>query len=677
MFLSRVARPRGKTEKYNAEMVLGSSGRRDLGIEKYAGVLLRDIDSRLPAEQFVDTVRAVGFDFVVLPVQTDSSAPRLLGRVGMLADGSARPPMRPDTHLHTMISEQVSNRIVALVSDTTDRALQLMELEWAAHLTCQACIVPLGFSRNGDGVDGLPDDGCGVATTMLAQMLGTFLHGSGANTSVWVRIPACNRTHENMWEVWNAIRMHCNHPRNLGVLLEVGTSDALEDVEENLRDGMMGEPLRAVIVPLDHEQGDAICRMALERGVQVIVDPSRATGACMPDALRAVHMRLSHIINSKQVSSEEDILEMPYRDYLQAPLQPLQDDLASQTYETFERDSPKYVAYEEAVYHALCSLGHSSGAEGVSVSTREVDVCVVGAGRGPLVSAVLRASVRAEVPTRVVAVEKNRNAVVHVLARAEKEGWDKERVRVVHADMRTWTPDDSYLADILVSELLGSFGDNELSPECLDGAQRFLRPGGCSIPTSYTSFLSPITAAKVWSEVAARDAAISVGSIKNLETPFVVRLHEFREIDAPKPVFSFHHPSKPDLAASAPSEACGGEIAPARAAGQNDRARCNIRFLNAKPYPVVCHGFAGYFTADLWGQTSLSIHPEHHTKDMYSWFPIFFPVLAPFTVEAGGIIELSMFRRSSTCKVWYEWTVSRPVALPMANPSGRSYHVGL
>ena len=28
-----------------------------------------------------------------------------------------------------------------------------------------------------------------------------------------------------------------------------------------------------------------------------------------------------------------------------------------------------------------------------------------------------------------------------------------------------------------MSELLGSFGDNELSPECLDGAQRFLKGG--------------------------------------------------------------------------------------------------------------------------------------------------------------------------------------------------------
>jgi len=30
-----------------------------------------------------------------------------------------------------------------------------------------------------------------------------------------------------------------------------------------------------------------------------------------------------------------------------------------------------------------------------------------------------------------------------------------------------------------VSELLGSFGDNELSPECLDGAQRFLKGQSC------------------------------------------------------------------------------------------------------------------------------------------------------------------------------------------------------
>lgn len=39
--------------------------------------------------------------------------------------------------------------------------------------------------------------------------------------------------------------------------------------------------------------------------------------------------------------------------------------------------------------------------------------------------------------------------------------------------MRDWNAPEK--ADILVSELLGSIGDNELSPECLDGAQKFLK----------------------------------------------------------------------------------------------------------------------------------------------------------------------------------------------------------
>lgn len=44
---------------------------------------------------------------------------------------------------------------------------------------------------------------------------------------------------------------------------------------------------------------------------------------------------------------------------------------------------------------------------------------------------------------------------------------------VVSSDMREWVAPEK--ADIIVSELLGSFADNELSPECLDGAQHFLK----------------------------------------------------------------------------------------------------------------------------------------------------------------------------------------------------------
>lgn len=45
-------------------------------------------------------------------------------------------------------------------------------------------------------------------------------------------------------------------------------------------------------------------------------------------------------------------------------------------------------------------------------------------------------------------------------------------MNIIYGDMRTIELPEK--VDILVSELLGSFGDNELSPECLDGAMRFL-----------------------------------------------------------------------------------------------------------------------------------------------------------------------------------------------------------
>ena len=44
-------------------------------------------------------------------------------------------------------------------------------------------------------------------------------------------------------------------------------------------------------------------------------------------------------------------------------------------------------------------------------------------------------------------------------------------------------------ADILVSELLGSFGDNELSPECLDGAQSFLKRKSSTYIATYALYV--------------------------------------------------------------------------------------------------------------------------------------------------------------------------------------------
>ena len=46
--------------------------------------------------------------------------------------------------------------------------------------------------------------------------------------------------------------------------------------------------------------------------------------------------------------------DIGFLDYLQVPLQPLGDNLESQTYETFERDPVKYARYE--VHWRLASI---------------------------------------------------------------------------------------------------------------------------------------------------------------------------------------------------------------------------------------------------------------------------------------------------------------------------------
>lgn len=62
--------------------------------------------------------------------------------------------------------------------------------------------------------------------------------------------------------------------------------------------------------------------------------------------------------------------------------------------------------------------------------------------------------------------------------------WRGLDVHLISGDMRTL--DIPEKADIFVSELLGSFGDNELSPECLDGAQRHLKGKRIITPLNFT-----------------------------------------------------------------------------------------------------------------------------------------------------------------------------------------------
>jgi protein arginine N-methyltransferase 5 len=277
-----------------------------------------------------------------------------------------------------------------------------------------------------------------------------------------------------------------------------------------------------------------------------------------------------------------------------------------------------------------------------------VTIMVVGAGRGPLVNRALEAADRAKYKVHIYAVEKNPMAIISLYS--QKQEWGN-RVTIIHEDMRSWKADCQ--ADIMVSELLGSFGDNELSPECLDGAQRYLKADGISIPYSYTSFICPVQSPRIFSELLYnRDA--NKPYYANFETPFVVYLHNCFFLAETKPLFTFEHPNF-----STPID--------------------NSRYGEVEftiPTTGTMHGLAGFFEAKLYKDIAISIEPNTHSKNLISWFPMFFPIREPVTLPADSKIKVTFWRCCSSSQVWYEWTMIEPTTLPIHNPTGRSFSIG-
>jgi protein arginine N-methyltransferase 5 len=114
-----------------------------------------------------------------------------------------------------------------------------------------------------------------------------------------------------------------------------------------------------------------------------------------------------------------------------------------------------------------------------------------GAGRGPLIRRALHAAKTAKANVHVVALDKNPNAIVTLRNMIIDEGME-DKVTLIAGDMRHISV-DKLQGDILMSELLGSFGDNELSPECLIPTAKYLKPGGIFIPWSYTNHVLPLS----------------------------------------------------------------------------------------------------------------------------------------------------------------------------------------
>jgi protein arginine N-methyltransferase 5 len=466
------------------------------------------------------------------------------------------------------------------------------------------------------------------------------------------------------WARWARLAVALDYDARVSIALELPPSTEEEGGEEEEEaclaaalDRWFAEPVRVVLVPVAAFVDAAASPEGLLR--PCLPPPARAAlarlldldpavvlcgvGASEPAAARAKRcvQYLSFIAaDARARDGDADAFERPYYDVLQHPLQPLMDNLESAVYETFERDPVKYRLYQRALFEALAT---GAADPPLDAPRRPVVVMVLGAGRGPLVRAALAAARAAKREIELYAIEKNPNALVTLRNLAETD-W-RGLVTVVETDMRVWDP--PRLADLIVSELLGSFADNELSPECIDGAHRLLRPGGVCIPQSYTNFAVPTMTPRIYSTLR------GFGDSKRFEIPYVVKVHNCYHAAAPQACFSFYHPNPDGVDA-------------------DQRRHVLLRFVAESD--AVVHGFTGFFECTLFGSVRMSILPSTHSDDMVSWFPLFFPLQQPVHLRRGDPIEFALWRRTSARKVWYEWCVPDRTALH--NPLGRSYAIG-
>ncbi|KAK4662609.1 hypothetical protein QC763_605040 [Podospora pseudopauciseta] len=527
------------------------------------------------------------------------------------------------------------------------------------------------------------------------------------------------------WDSWHTIRSVCEYSSRLFLALRIPRRVP----EKNLQERWFSEPLhfltigqsifqsnRAGSPTLTKHHQDLINRyMRLKNAPWIILNDvgpnaedlgaARAIKAIeypsLAEASKALQERkpksglneyVSYMKYLERQQPPYTAMETPaltsFQDWLQSPLQPLADNLESATYEVFEGDPVKYDQYEAAIKEAMAEWKILKKPSALGTESEpynpELVCAVAGAGRGPLVTRVLRAAQATNTKIQLWAVEKNQNAFVYLLNKNKRE-WDGQ-VTLVKTDMRGWggpVPRGSSTpckVDILVTELLGSFGDNELSPECLDGIQNHLfQPSGMSIPHSYTAHLSPISTPRLFADIASRESDPHA-----FEIPYVVRLFQL-DFNAQKvpnhprfqQAWEFVHPVGVNRADEFAAEygfgrkyvtPGGGAMYGSNGTNEHNARRCHLTFVC--PTRGVTHGLAGYFESTLYEsqlegggegkRVEISILPDQidrKSKDMISWFPIFFPLKKPLYFPQDAELEVSMWRQTDDTKVWYEWLI--------------------
>ena len=258
-------------------------------------------------------------------------------------------------------------------------------------------------------------------------------------------------------------------------------------------------------------------------------------------------------------------------------------------------------------------------------------------------------------------------------------------MKVIHADARDVRLADlgeafAPGADLLLSELLGSFGDNELSPDIIytvlsNGLLHSVH--GISIPSAYTSYIAPLYAPALHS--AARQFLPGDSSSKSLEQLYVVHMTNVDVLAEARPLFHFEHRGGNS------SNGDGNKYRTVTFSKEDIAQKCSSSTASGS---VEVTGLHTSFECTLYKDVTFSTVPETHSVGMSSWFPGYLPLRIPLVVSLhnNGLVSVSVWRRVDKQRLWYEWCVAisgaahgsggGAVVTEMSNANGRSYFVG-
>ncbi|GMM28586.1 protein arginine N-methyltransferase [Martiniozyma asiatica (nom. inval.)] len=358
---------------------------------------------------------------------------------------------------------------------------------------------------------------------------------------------------------------------------------------------------------------------------------------------------------------------------LQNPLEPTIKNLSNNTYSVFEEDSVKYIQYERAIMMALIDIQKEYTSKN---SSHHFQVVIVGPGRGPLIDKFFNAVEHLSIPLNtftIHAIERNA-AVMPYLELKNNLKW-KGKVVLYCQDIRNWEPPyttieingdinnkrtnasainysrwpsspiiDSkatfYGFDLVFSELIGSFGCNELMPEVLHPIVNFSRSKCRFVPQKVESYASPVYCPWLWNI-----------SLSDDPTCYVPIIPQYKQLCEPELMWSWDYQNLN----KAKSWFLDRSLLMKRKFGESEIT-----------HNGVIHGIAGYFKSTLYPGIIVhnlpSMANKGKSKVSVSWLPFFMslPKTSSFEVSSGDLINWGVERQWNDEGVWYEWSVKNP-----------------